>query len=392
MYLITNGQIVTENGILDDFEMLIEEDRIKQIAKKGEIQYPKDIKIINANKGYVTPGFIDIHADYIENVAAPRPTSLMDLNLSLRETEKVLLTHGITTMYHSLSFYKADEFSTNPVRSPENVEKFIDLIHKTHTRKHLIRHRFHARFEIDYFEAVENLKTYINEGKVHLVSFMDHTPGQGQYRNLQIFRKTLKAYKKLTDDEIDEVIKKSREKEKLTLENIKEIADIALEKGIAIASHDDDSEEKLELVKSFGTKISEFPITLDIAQKAKDMGLYTVAGAPNVLLGGSHSGNLSAAEAIEHGTIDILCSDYYPPAILHSIFTLHEKYHHDLAEIFKMATINPAKAVNMDHIIGSIEENKKADIIIIERLDDDFPVITSVLVDGKIISTTNYRI
>ncbi|WZL74716.1 phosphonate metabolism protein PhnM [Clostridiaceae bacterium 35-E11] len=392
MYLITNGQIVMEDKILTGYDVVIENDIIERIAKQGEIDLKGAFEIIDANGGYIVPGFIDIHADYIEHMAAPRPTTLMDFELSLRETEKQLICHGITTMFHSLSLYKSSEFGNKPIRSPENVCKFIDLIDRSHTSKHLIRHRFHARFEIDNLEQVDHLKAYINEGKVHLVSIMDHTPGQGQYRNLEIYRETLKGYSNLTDLEIDEIIVSSQSKDKMTIEMMKEIAELAKKKGIAFASHDDDSIEKIDLVQSFGATISEFPITLKVAREAKKRGMFTIAGAPNILLGGSHSGNLSAAVAIEHDSIDILCSDYYPAALLHAIFKLHEEYGHDLHEMFRLVTINPAKAVNMDHEIGSIKENKKADILVIERIEERYPAITSVFVDGKLMSKTNYRI
>ncbi|MEK3643760.1 phosphonate metabolism protein PhnM [Aeribacillus sp. FSL M8-0235] len=392
MYLITNGRIITEETILDGYDLLIEGDKISKIDGKGKIAWKEGMEVLDAAGGYVAPGFIDLHSDYIEHMAAPRPTSLMNFHLSLREAEKELITHGITTMFHSLSIYKSSEFSHKPIREPENVRKFIEMIHQTHHTKHLIRHRFHARFEIDSIEEVENLKSYIAESKVHLISFMDHTPGQGQYRDLEVYRKTIKGYQELSDEEIDRVITKHQHKEKLTLEGIKEIATLAQQKGIAIASHDDDTLEKLELVQSFGASISEFPITLEIAKNAKKKGMLTVAGAPNVLLGGSHSGNLSAQEAIQHGCIDILCSDYYPPSLLHAVFKMSEKSDIDLVEMFKLVTINPAKAVKLDDQIGSIKEGKKADIVIIEKIDLDFPVITSCFVDGRLILKTNYRI
>ncbi|MCG8483380.1 MAG: phosphonate metabolism protein PhnM [Clostridia bacterium] len=391
MYIITNGHIVTEDSIITGYDLVIENDNIKQIIKRNEMDAYKDYEMVDANGGYITPGFIDIHADYIEHMAAPRPTSLMDFDLSIRECEKQLIAHGITTMFHSLSLYKSSEFGNNPVRTPENVCKFMDLIDKTHTSKHLIRHRFHVRFEIDNLEQIDNLKHYINADKVHLVSLMDHTPGQGQYRNLEIYRETLKGYSDLSDTQIDEIIENSQNKEKMTIEMIKEIADLVKEKNIAFASHDDDSIEKLDLVKSLGATISEFPITLEVAKEAKKRGMYALAGAPNVLMGGSHSGNLSAAVAVEHDSVDILCSDYYPAALLHAIFKLHEDYGHDLSDMFKLVTLNPAKAVKMDDSIGSIKENKKADILIIEKIDDSYPVITSVFVDGILISKTNYR-
>ncbi|WP_409342837.1 phosphonate metabolism protein PhnM [Paenibacillus sp. MBLB4367] len=392
MYLITNGRIITEEAILEGFDLFIKGDRIARIAFRGAIIPDEQTEIIDAAGGYVSPGFIDIHSDYIEHMTAPRPTSLIDFRLSLRETEKELISHGITTMYHSLSIFKSVDYKYRPIREPENVRKLIDLIDQTHTSKHLVRHRFHARFEIDNMDEIDNLKSYIAEKKVHLISFMDHTPGQGQYRDLEVYKKTVKGYHDLSDEGIDEIIANHQIKPKLTEEGIREIARLAMENQIAIASHDDDSLEKLELVKSFGTVISEFPITLEIAKKAKEMGMYTVAGAPNVILGGSHSGNLSAAEAVDHGSIDILCSDYYPAAMLHAVFYLANQCKRDLVDMFKMVSLHPARAVNMDGEIGSIREGKKADLLIIEKIEPDFPVITAVFVDGKLIQKTNYRI
>ncbi|RAV23063.1 phosphonate metabolism protein PhnM [Paenibacillus contaminans] len=392
MYLITNGLIVTEEAILEGFELLVLGGRIERIARRGEIAPDEHTEVIDAAGGYVTPGFIDIHSDYIEHMTAPRPTSLIDFRLSLRETEKELISHGITMMYHSLSIFKSVDYKYRPIREPENVRKLVDLIEETHSSKHLVRHRFHARFEIDNLDEIDNLKSYISEKKVHLISFMDHTPGQGQYRDLEIYKKTIKGYNDFTDEGIDEIIANHQSKPKMTEEGIREIARLAEENQIAIASHDDDSLEKLELVQSFGTVISEFPITLEIAKKAKELGLYTVGGAPNVILGGSHSGNLSAEEAVRHDCIDILCSDYYPAAMLHAVFYLAKQCGKDLTDMFKMVTLNPAKAVNIDAEYGSIREGKKADLLIIEKLDSEFPVITTVFVDGKLIQKTNYRI
>ncbi len=394
MYRITNGIIITEDARLEGYDLWIHHDVIATIAPAADaalIADGRSVETIDANGGYVTAGFIDLHSDYIEHMAAPRPTSLMDFNLSLRETEKQLIAHGITTMFHSLSICKTWDFDHKPIRDPENAKKFIELIHESHGRKHLVRHRFHARFEIDNFDELDSMQDYIAQKKVHLVSFMDHTPGQGQYRNLEMYRHTVKGYKNLSDEAIDLIIMKQQSKEKITANKIEALAELANSHGIAVASHDDDTMEKLEYVQSFGTTISEFPITMEIAQHAHLLGLHTIAGAPNVLLGGSHSGNLNASEAIKQGYIDILCSDYYPAAMLHAIFTLHEKHGLDLVELFRLVTIAPARAVHMDEQIGSIAPGKKADVLIIERIEANFPVITSVWVDGQWIQRTNYR-
>ncbi len=390
MYLITNVRIITEESILTGYDLVVKDDRILKIIPEGGDGLANDLQVINGAGGYVTPGFIDIHSDYIETMAAPRPTCLMDFDMSVRETEKQLVSHGITTMFHSLSLFKDSEYKRKPIRDPENVRKFIDLIDRTHRGQHLIRHRFHARFEIDNFKEVDRLKGYIKEKKVQLLSFMDHSPGQGQYRNLKVYSDMVKSYNDVDDESIVKMIARHQAKEKITIDGMKEIAELARENGIAIASHDDDTVDKLDLVQSLGATISEFPITMEIAQKAREKGLFTMAGAPNVLLGGSHSGNLSAVEAIIANNIDILCSDYYPPALLHAVFTLHEKYGLNLVDVFKLVSLNPAKAVDMDREIGSIKEGKKADLLIIETIENDFPVITAVLVNGTLMQRTHY--
>ncbi|MFD2924008.1 phosphonate metabolism protein PhnM [Halobacillus naozhouensis] len=392
MYVIHNGQVVTEEAILDGHAVVVEGEIIQAIVPEEEVASYSNAQLIDARGGYISPGFIDIHSDYIETIASPRPTSMMNFNISLREAEKHLISHGITTMFHSLSFYREDAFSHKPIRYPENVQRMVDAIDETHHELHMIRHRLHARFEIDNIDEVDRLVQNIEEDKVHLLSFMDHTPGQGQYRNLEVYRETLQGYRDLTDDDVQTIIVERQNTEVMTMEKIKEVADFAIEKGIAVASHDDDDLHKLELVKEFGTTISEFPITLDVAKRASEMGLQTIVGAPNVLLGGSHSGNLSAAEAVEHHCADILCSDYYPAALLHAIFDLGEKHGNDLHSMFMMVTLNPAKAVRMNEEIGSIKAGKKADLIVIEKMEDGFPMLTNTMVNGALITTTNYRV
>ncbi|MEI3610621.1 phosphonate metabolism protein PhnM [Pseudogracilibacillus sp. SO10305] len=392
MYVIHNGLIVTEEKILENHALVIDGKYIHAIVPNEEVKNWQNAEQVDANGAYITSGFIDIHSDYIETISAPRPTSLIDLNISLKETEKILINNGITTMFHSLSLYKTDMFSKNAMRTKENVQRLINLIHETSDDLHLIRHRLHARFEIDNTEGVDLLLENIEQNKVHLISFMDHTPGQGQYRNLQYYYDTIQGYRSISNNEIQTMIAEKQRAEIITPEQIKDITTLAVEKNIAVASHDDDHMEKLHLVQSFGTTISEFPITLDVARGAKQLGLYTVVGAPNVLLGKSHSGNLSAVEAIENDCADILCSDYYPSALLHAVFQLHKQYGYDLREMINKVTINPARAVKMEDEIGSIQVGKKADLLIIEEMDHGYPMLTKTMVDGLFITETNYRI
>lgn len=388
MLAITNGKIVLEHEILDGYTLLLKDERIYDIVKETEMDaYPID-EVVNAYGGYVTPGFIDVHSDHIEKMAAPRATSIMDMELAVYEFEKECCTHGITTMFHSVSIL--DGVAASPMRRPELVKKLADIIEKSHSQLHLIHHRFHMRFEIDNIKQFPLMMEYLEKKRVHLLSFMDHSPGQGQYRNIEHYRTYIRSEKKMSEEEVEQEVQRHMHSEKLTLDKIREAAKLAQEQGISIASHDDDTIEKLDVVQDFGATISEFPITLEVAKEAKRRGMYTVVGAPNILLGGSHSGNMNAKDAIEANAADILCSDYYPASLLHAIFQMTEKGQ-KFEDMVAKVTIMPARATGIDSEYGSIEKGKKADLLIIRMLPNHLPAITDVFVDGLCIAQNHYR-
>lgn len=389
MLAITNGKIVQEHRILEGYALLIEQERIYDIVPEAALAYMELDEIVNAYGGYVTPGFIDMHSDHIEAMAAPRPSSIMDMELAVYEFEKECCTHGITTMFHSVSIWEG--VGASPMRRPELVKQLADIIEKSHSQLHLIHHRFHMRFEIDNQEQFPLMLDYLRQKRVHLISFMDHTPGQGQYRNIEVYKNYVRNARHMSDEDVEAEVNRRMNSEKLTLENIREAASLAQEQGISIASHDDDTKEKLDVVQSLGATISEFPITLEVAKEAKRRGMYTVVGAPNILLGGSHSGNMNAADAIVSAAADILCSDYYPASLLHAVFQMTNQGQR-LQDMIAMVTIQPARATGIDQDYGSIEKGKKADLLIIRTLPNDLPAITEVFVDGMCIAQNHYRV
>lgn len=389
MIIIKNARIILPHTILDQHCLLIQDDKILDIVKPKTIKKLEDDIVIDADGAYCSPGFIDIHSDYIEHMAAPRSSSLMNLELAIYEFEKECTVHGITTMFHSLSLW--DGPGTKLVRKSDFVEKLATIIDQSHRQLHLIHHRFHVRYEISNLDQIDLLYQLIDQKKVHLLSFMDHTPGQGQYRDIDVYRNYVKKTNNLTDHQIEAIVQERINAKKLDDKVIKTAIEKAHQLNIAVASHDDDSLAKIEKNHQLEIAISEFPITLEVAKAAKEKGMYTVVGAPNILLGGSHSGNLSAEEAIKENSADILCSDYYPAALLHSVFQLYKKGF-DLPSLIKMLTLNPAKATKIDHITGSIEKGKKADLILIKHLPNGFEAITHVLVDGVVVMQHNYRV
>lgn len=388
MVEIKNGCIVTPDNMIQGKSIIIENDRISDIC---EFNGRAD-KVINAHGRYIIPGFIDIHSDKIEQFILPRPTAQIDFELALKECEKELLQVGITTIYHSFSLYKDEFFGKSPLRTKESVRKMAELVRDIHNRPHLIHHRFHLRIEIDNLEAYDIAKEMIENGLIHEISFMNHTPGQGQYNKPEVYAEAVTKYhgKEIQEQGIDSIFEYHRNKKMLSSAQLQELTILAHEHNITVASHDDDCVEKLDVNKKIGVDISEFPITSDTARVAHERGFYTVVGAPNVLLGGSHSGNMSAAEAIKQGWADIICSDYFPQAILHSIFIMNREYGCSLSELTNKASLNPAKATRIGRDYGSIEIGKKADLLIVDIVDG-YPVITHVLVDGRSTSRVEYR-
>ena len=210
---------------------------------------------------------------------------------------------------------------------------------------------------------------------------------------MSVYRDTMKKWKNLDDEGVEKLVTAVQNRKMLGLEEVKQLTDLAREHGIAVASHDDDTLKKLDLVQSFGSEISEFPITIEVAREALRRGMHTVAGAPNVLLGGSHSGNLSAADAVDQGVVDILCSDYYPSGLLHSVFRLHRDLKKPLNDMVNLVTLNPARAVNIGDITGSIQVGKRGDIIVVRDVGDKafFPVVSDVIVSGRPVLKSAYR-
>jgi alpha-D-ribose 1-methylphosphonate 5-triphosphate diphosphatase len=401
---IFNAAVVGTDRLLPDHAVVLDGDRISAVLPSEEALgicgSGGETRLYDALGGYVLPGFIDIHSDYIEGVIQPRPTSMMDFELGLREAEKHLLCHGVTTIYHSLSLVESAGLrGDDDFRNPENWERLVRLIRDFHDGCHLIRHRVHARYEISNLDIYERLAGMLRRGLIHELSFMDHTPGQGQYRNLEIFAKSIDAREREklggSADEVarkvEELVNERRSRPVATREMLAELASLARELGIPLASHDDDTEAKADLMRrEYGAVVSEFPVELDVARRARKLGMHVVVGAPNILLGYSHSGNLSAGDAIKDGCADILCSDYYPPSLLHAAFRLESEGILTLPQAVGMLTLNPARAVGLERDFGSVEAGKKADLLVVRKLRGR-PTVCKCFIDGHCAAEFEYR-
>ncbi|MGO8946760.1 MAG: amidohydrolase family protein [Ktedonobacterales bacterium] len=212
---------------------------------------------------------------------------------------------------------------------------------------------------------------------------MDHTPGQGQYLTEQAYVEYVISTTAWTAAEVAEhLVQKSRRAE----DNSRRIARtvyLAREHGIALATHDDDSTAKVEEWSQLGVNMSEFPTTLAAALRAKQVGLAVCMGAPNVLLGRSSGGHLSALEAIQAGAVDILCADYYPRAMLAAMFKLVNDGYCTLPDAAKLVTVNPARAVKMAEYC-ELAPGKIADVVLIRYHSALEQTVRMVMVGGRV--------
>lgn len=287
-------------------------------------------------------------------------------------------------MYHSLTL--SDEWG---VREQGMVVNIIQKINQFKKQRAMINHKIHLRYEVTFLEGIKILEKMIREKQIDFMSYMDHTPGQGQFRDKAAYKDFVKAYGIDEEKELEAFFDKSVEsQQKINWNKLISLAKSAGKNGIHLASHDDDTKDKIETLVACEGVISEFPINLEIAEYAMSKGMSVCVGAPNIIRGKSHSNNMRAIDAINHHAVDIICSDYLPSAIVPAIFHLaQEKV--KLTEAVKMATLNPAKALGIDHNVGTLEAGKYADLIVI-KLHEGYPIIRQTMVGGKIVYQSDY--
>lgn len=356
---ISDFRVVLADRVIDHGSIRVKDGKIAEI-----VEQPVAGAAILGDGLLLMPGFVDMHGDMIEREVEPRPNVPMPLELGLRDLDRRLAVAGVTTAYAAVSFSPSSTYGH--LRSYEHTSAIIRAL-KSMGPQLLVDHRVHARFEITFPKALAVIETLIAEGAVDLISLTDHTPGQGQYRDIERHVDKIAKEKGMSREEAAQSVARRIEERTLPAEimadTLQAISSVCHAHGVALASHDDDTPAKVALMHELGVAISEFPVTLEAAREARNMGLATAMGAPNALRGQSYSGNLSAREAHAEGVLDILASDYHPSAILPAILELAKTDREGLAGATRLATLNPAKALGLDDR-GEIALGKVADFVI----------------------------
>ncbi|MDX5402970.1 MAG: alpha-D-ribose 1-methylphosphonate 5-triphosphate diphosphatase [Rhodobacterales bacterium] len=356
---LSDFRIVLADRVLPHGSLRIEGETIAEVCDcivPGAALYGEGLLLM--------PGFVDMHGDMIEREVEPRPNVKMPMELGLRDLDRRLKVSGVTTAYAAVSFNPKSAYGH--MRSYEHSKEMLRAL-KALRPILKVDHRVHARFEINYPNALAVVEELIADGTVDLVSLTDHTPGQGQYRDLEHLARRTQRDLGLTPEEaeahIQDRIDEKRAHAGDVAATLAAISRICAAHGIPLASHDDDTVEKVALMQSLGATISEFPVTVEAAEEARKRGLATAMGAPNAVRGQSYSGNLSARKAHAAGLLDILAADYHPSAILPAVLELARADPAGLAGATRLATLNPARALGLADR-GAIAAGLRADLVI----------------------------
>jgi alpha-D-ribose 1-methylphosphonate 5-triphosphate diphosphatase len=336
---------------------------------------------IDCRGDYLIPGLIEIHTDNLEKHIVPRPGIYWpSMTASIIAHDNQVFNSGITTVLDAIFFGWSD---SNEARS-KIMARSIAAVQYAQSQK-LLRadHFLHFRCELPSATVWDSFCAYMDDSRLKLVSIMDHTPGQRQWWDLSKWRLYHKDKKWTDEDARAELDQKIALQQAYSNDNRRKIVEICREREIPMASHDDTTSEHCQEAWRNGITISEFPTTLEAAHQAKSLGMATIMGAPNMVRGESHSGNISAQALAERGLLDGFSSDYMPISLLHSAFELHRNLDLPLFTSLATVTANIAKMVNLSDR-GVLEEGKKADIIRV-KLVDDLPIIKTIWKNGRLI-------
>jgi alpha-D-ribose 1-methylphosphonate 5-triphosphate diphosphatase len=328
------------------------------------------------------PGLVELHTDQLENHYRPRPGVYWNALGALMAHDVQIAGSGITTVFDAVRLGSDPEMGGGMA---EHVQVMVDAI-AAGTADGRLRadHLIHLRCELPTPDVLDDFERFVHLPLVKLASVMDHTPGQRQY-TLERFVQYYKERMRFSDAEMAAfVAKRQAEQARYAAQHRAAIVKRGLEAGIAFASHDDATPEHVRESVADGVSIAEFPTTMVAAEASHNAGLAVMMGAPNVVRGGSHSGNIAATDLAREGCLDVLSSDYVPGALLLAAFMLPEAAGISLPEAIGMVSATPARAAHLKDR-GEIAPGKRADLVRVRR-HGDMPVVKGVWRQGQRVS------
>lgn len=340
----------------------------------------------NLNGDYLLPGLVELHTDNLEKHLSPRPGVDWPSASAVMSHDAQIIAAGITTVFDALSIGDVNPKGKRMQQLPGMVDAIAKANAADMTRA---EHRLHLRCEVCHPDTLSVFRDLVEQPLVQLVSVMDHSPGQRQFALESKYREYYMGKYHLSSEQMDAFIVEQVANSKTYSDRYRRaIVDICLARGLSVASHDDATLAHVEESAGYGMSIAEFPTTLEAAQGCRRLGMSVLMGAPNIVRGGSHSGNIAAATLAEEGLLDILSSDYYPASLLQAAFTLgaqldaaDDSTGAGLARAVTTVSLAPARSAGL-HDRGEIRVGLRADLIH-ARAIGTLPVIQQVWRQAK---------
>ncbi len=372
--VITNANIVLpEEVILGSIQII--DGKIADISE-GETASSS----VNFEGDFLVPGLIELHTDNLDRHIMPRPKSYWPTVSAVINHDREIVAAGITTVFDALCVGYVNE----EARSSDTISDLAASITEVQAKGYLKSdHHIHWRCEVSGDTMYDSIEELSSNPATGLFSVMDHTPGQRQFVSLDAYYTYYQGKFGLSDLEMEQYISKCKAaQEKNSVPNRRKIVDLAHSKKIPLASHDDATEEHVSEAIDDGVVVAEFPTTIEAARASHNNNMSVLMGAPNVVRGKSHSGNVSARDLANEGVLDILSSDYVPFSLLYGATMLAK--HCDgisLPQAISKVTRNPANEVGLSDR-GEIAIGKLADLVRF-RMDGDVPSIVEVWRRGE---------
>jgi alpha-D-ribose 1-methylphosphonate 5-triphosphate diphosphatase len=372
--ILANAQIVLP-GEVRRGSIVLRAGRIADLAEGAGV--PKGA--IDCAGDLVMPGLIELHTDNLERHIQPRPGVHWPHEAAILAHDAELASVGITTVFDAMRVGSVLSGIGKYAEYARGVASELLALRATEALR--ISHFLHLRAEVCSETLEAEMAAFGPEDRVGIVSLMDHTPGQRQFRDISKLETYVKGKHGLSDAEFEaHVAQLRRLREAHGARHEAAAVENARRYGAVLASHDDTTAEQVAVSRRYGVGIAEFPTTLEAARACRAHGIAVIMGAPNLIRGGSHSGNVAAGDLAEHGLLDILSSDYVPSALLFAALRLGAQWG-DLARGIATVTQAPAAAVGLTDR-GRIAEGARADVIRVAARADA-PAVRGVWSQGR---------
>ncbi|MBY5934711.1 alpha-D-ribose 1-methylphosphonate 5-triphosphate diphosphatase [Tateyamaria omphalii] len=315
---------------------------------------------------YLAPGLIELHTDNLERHISPRPRVPWPHRPAILAHDRELAGTGITTVFDAMRVGSIPSGKARYTKYARDLSVEMLALRTQGVLK--ISHFLHLRAEICSETLTEELAEFTPDDRVGIVSLMDHTPGQRQFRDMDKMKAYVMGKNNLTENEFARHVAKLQSlQERLGARHEAAAVAEARRLGAVLASHDDTTTEQVGVSARHGVAVAEFPTTIEAAEACQKSGIAIIMGAPNLVRGGSHSGNVAARDLAERDLLDILSSDYVPAALLLSAVQLGDMWG-DMARGIATVTNTPARSVGLTDR-GTIAVGQRADLVRFAQTD-----------------------